>query len=177
MDVTIAAAGYSQTGSGSYAIAGWNHFAMVRESVTLVKGYLNGAPDATLAHPTVAGRAASTKMSLGQYDGSGDRFDGRVQAVKAWDVALNESQILSELVTYRPVHLFNIWAWWPMLPGSGERHLDYSGNGRHWTEVGTLSDEDPKDLAWGGPALAVIESGAVPPVLVPRYRTLMGVGT
>jgi hypothetical protein len=182
-------AAYSQLsvyqGGGGTSIAGsnfkaadWNHFAMVRESDTVLKGYQDGVLDITASHSTVSGRAVSNDLSFGDfYNDANVRFDGRVMAIKAWTVALTAAQVAAELPTIRPQRLDNIWAWWPCFPGSGERIRDYSGNGRHFTEVGTLSDEDPPPVGW-----AVLPGGGAlmaggPLLAAPPRRTLVGVGT
>ena len=154
----------------------WVHLAMVRESATVLKAYVDGALAMTVTSPSVSGRSAAGLMGFGDVHG-GIPFAGRVYAAKAWDTALLAGQVEDEMYLVRPRYLFGVWGWWPCFPGINERYLDYSGNGRHWTESGSLSDEDPPPVSWGAEALAVVTPSLSGVVATPRRRTLMGVGT
>ena len=127
----------------------WYHVAIVREGNTTLKSYLNGVLDSTCT-VSVASRTATTRMEFGAWSsGNNDPFSGRIQYIKAWNVALTAAEIAQEMYTVAPRKLANLWGWWPGRPGSGERAKDYSGNGRDFTEGGTLTDEDPPPISWG----------------------------
>jgi len=137
----------SPTGS-SVSYGSWQHWAMVRRNASNLDTYLNGALDAT-SNQNVSGRAAAAQLDIGNTNAASAYFNGRVFAIKAWNVALTAAEIQEEMRTIRPVRLANLWGWWPGRPGSGERAKDYSGNGRSLTEGGTLTDEDAGPISWG----------------------------
>ena len=90
-------------------------------------------------------------MEFGAWSaGNNDPFSGRIHAIKIWNTALTEAEIAQEVYTVAPRKLDSLWGWYPTRPGSGERAKDYSGNGRDWTEGGTLTDDDPPPISWGG---------------------------
>lgn len=128
----------------------WYHVAIVRESTTSLKSYLNGVYEQTCT-VSAASRTASSRMEFGAWSsGNNDPFSGRMHAIKIWDVALTAAEIAQEMNTVAPRKLANLWGWYPTRPGSGERAKDYSGNGRDFTEGGTLTDDDPPPISWGG---------------------------
>ena len=69
-------------------------------------------------------------------------LNGRCAGLKAWTAALSAGELTLEMDGVCPVRTSNLYAWWPCL-SDATRAQDYSGNGRHWTEVGTLTNEDP----------------------------------
>lgn len=128
----------------------WYHVAIVRESTTSLKSYLNGVYEQTCT-VSAASRSASSRMEFGAWSaGNNDPFSGRIHAIKIWNTALTEAEIAQEVYTVAPRKLDSLWGWYPTRPGSGERAKDYSGNGRDWTEGGTLTDDDPPPISWGG---------------------------
>jgi hypothetical protein len=135
---------------GTSAASTWYHAAMVRESTTSLKFYVDGVLLTTLA-ANVAARTASTVMTMGNWSGS-EQMNGRIAYVKAWTRALTIAEVVAEQSAIRPLDTTNLWGWWPIFPGAAERLLDYSGNGRNWTGTGTLTDEDPPPVSWGAPA-------------------------
>jgi hypothetical protein len=125
------------------------HVAMVRESATSCKVYLNGVLDATNVTSNAA-RPAATRMNIATRNAGTNPFNGLVSYGKAWTVALSAAEIASEMRSVRPLHqLNNLYAWWPMRAGATERAKDYSGRGRNWTENGTLVDEGDPPIWWG----------------------------
>ena len=128
----------------------WYHVAIVRESTTSLKSYLNGVYEQTCT-VSAASRSASSRMEFGAWSaGNNDPFSGRIHAIKIWNTALTEAEIAQEVYTVAPRKLDSLWGWYPTRPGSGERAKDYSGNGRSLTEGGTLTDDDPPPISWGG---------------------------
>lgn len=132
----------------------WVHLAMVRESATSQKLYVGGALTDTNTGSVGTSRTGGI-FDVGSYENVAAtvNLNGRVAAIKVWDAALTLDEIKSELPSVRPQRLTSLNAWYPGFPGSGERARDYSGGGRDWTEVGTLSDEDPPPLSYGAPLL------------------------
>lgn len=170
-DGTTFAVGRTSGGAGSFTInAGtalslntWYHGALVRDTgAGNLYAYLNGTLDATNSS-SIASRAASTRTECGgATTGNLSPFNGRMYAVKAWQAALTAAEIRNEMNLIRPARFANIHLWTPLLAGSGERVRDYSGAGRDWTEGGTLTDEAPPPVSWGGRSLFMI---TLPPTL------------
>lgn len=136
------------TNGSSVSYGSWQHWALVRRNASNLDTYVNGVLDATSTQ-SVSGRSAAAQLDIGNTNSASAYFNGRVFAIKAWNVALTAAEIQEEMRTIRPVRLANLWGWWPGRPGSGERAKDYSGNGRSLTEGGTLTDEDAGPISWG----------------------------
>jgi hypothetical protein len=156
----------------------WVHVALVRPDTTQLLGYVNGALRITASGSATGGRGAAGSMSVAKFYDVYSQLGGRTFALKIWQEALTAAQIAQEMHTILPRHWGSLWGWWPMLPGSGERTRDYGGNGRTWTENGTLSDTDHPPVSWGaGPITAgtVVSGGGGSPATV-FTMTLLGVG-
>lgn len=160
--------------TGSVMTAGtWYHFAAVRTSVTQVLVYIDGVVDITNNHGSVAGRTAATRQEFGGAESTnGDTFNGRVFAMKAWSTNLSVAEINQERFTILPCRWESLVGWWSGFPGSGERARDYSGLARNFTESGTLTDEDPPPVAYGGSGILEPFRTAAKskPRLQPRWR-------
>lgn len=158
----VGGAGGAGSGTAAVSVGSWYHVALVRESATSLKLYVNGSLDVTRT-TDVSARAATTTMNCG-VEFTVSPLNGRLAFAKAWSVSLTAAEVVQELQLGRPSRLASLYGWWPMLNGSGERTRDYSGNAHDWAEVGTLTDEDPPPVAWGaarGRRLAVASSAAV----------------
>ena len=82
---------------------------------------------------------------------------------KVWDAVLSQAELGQEIFSAKPVRTANLHIWSPHFPGSGERNLDYSGNGRDWTEAGTPTDGDGPPISWGSVSpLTLFEISGVP---------------
>lgn len=132
-------------GTTNISAGTWFHLMIVRESVTSLKLYVNGSLEVTLA-TSISGRAATARMAMGALGGGGeDTTVGVLAAWNAWTRALNATQVASQYSAAQAaaVDPTNLWAEWLMLAGAG-RVNDTSGNARHWTAHGTLTDvSDP----------------------------------
>lgn len=158
----------SSSGATSITAGNWYHVAIVRESLTSFKMYLNGAQEGTTITVSMSGRGALTNMRMGRVNGSGgDPLNGRLYAVKAWSRGLAVAEILSEMYSILPRDFTNLYGFWPMFLGSGERTRDYGGSAADWSETGTLTDEDPAPVGWGSAAWLF---PIVPEYLGPRIR-------
>lgn len=145
---SIAGVGTNIAGT-DIGVGNWNHIAMVRESQTSLKMYLNGALDGT-ATDNMTGRTSALRMEHGAIRTTNvQNSDSRVYAIKAWSAALTLAEIQLEQYSIRPRRLSNLYAYWPCRPGATERLKDYSGNGRDWTEAGTLTDEAEPPVTFG----------------------------
>jgi concanavalin A-like lectin/glucanase superfamily protein len=143
-------AGFQDQNSITLVAGTWYHFALVRESTTALKTYVNGSLSTTNTL-NVSGRTAATRMEVGgSYTANTQRVDGRVYAQKAWTTALTLAQVVQEMRVIRPRFTASLYGWWPHLPSAAERLKDYSGQGHDWTAGGTLTDEAPYPVPWGG---------------------------
>lgn len=67
-------------------------------------------------------------------------FPGRICGMKCWSASLTENELLAESNTLNLVRSADIFWYRPMNQATvADMLLDTSGNGRHLTEVGTLS--------------------------------------
>lgn len=158
--------GSSVDAGTTLTVGTWYHVALTWSSGSTQYGYLNGVEDMYLTGSTSLN---DTTILIG-YDNWSQQFNGRIAAIKMWRAAqLTEAEIAQEMNTILPVRTDNLYGWWPCFPGSGERVRDYSGNGRNWTENGTLSDEDPPPVSWGARPLPMPWVAAAPPIAIPRH--------
>lgn len=151
----------------------WYHLALVRESATSLKMYVDGVQRASIT-ADITGRLAATEMTVGDGTNRDSRMDGRVAYLKAWSAGLTAAEVQQEMQVILPRRTANLYGWWPTLPGATERARDYSGNGYSWTETGTLTDEDPPGVSWGAGGGWVSAAAAVAPSF---RRTLAALGT
>ena len=147
---------YNQAGGGAITDNGsvlstgtWYHIALVRNGTATMDAYLNGVLDASVSLD-VSSRNAITEMRFGSINGA-DRGDMRIAYVKAWSTNLTASEVQAEMHAIHPQQFTNLYGWWPCWTGSSERYKDYSGNGRNWTEAGTLTEENPPPVSYGAP--------------------------
>lgn len=128
--------------------ATWYHLTMVRRGVTDREIYLDGVSDITSSQDTT-GRSAGSGMFVGDIGVVSVWSNARFAGMKAWATDLSVAEIANEMSSIVPRTFPNLYGWWPVFPGSGERTRDYSGNGRDWTENGTLTDEAGPPVTWG----------------------------
>lgn len=160
---------YNQAGGGgifdngsTLSVGTWYHIVMVRNGTTTMDAYLNGVLDASVSLD-VSSRSAITEMRFGSINGA-DRADMRIAYVKAWSTNLSAAEIQAEMHTIRPQKFTNLYGWWPTWTGSGERVKDYSGNGRDWTEAGTLTEETPPPVSYGASETFTTYAGLAPQI-------------
>lgn len=124
----------------SLTVGIWSHLTIVRESATSIKMYLNGTLAGTNTR-AITGRTAATRMEHGAYRSANTlRSDSRVAYIKAWSAALTLLEVQAEKDVAGAVRTANLYGEWKTPIGS-DRVADTSGNGRNWTESGTLTDE------------------------------------
>lgn len=100
------------------------------------------------------------------FTGGGSlNFNGRLAAVKVWDAALSTAEIERERWTIRPQRMANLHIWSPLFLNS----TDFSGNGRNWTEGGTLAWEDGPPISWGSILQTPGFSAAATQIWLPGY--------
>lgn len=151
--VSVASASTSAAGP-SLTVGQWYHVALVRESVTSLKLYVDGVLVSTNTRD-VTGRTAVLLIEHGVLLTSSSPSDSRVDRIKAWSAALTIAEVQAEMWSIRPQRTDNLYGFWPTWTGA-DRITDYSGNGRDWTASGTLTDEDPAPVSWGAQSTRII---------------------
>jgi hypothetical protein len=136
--------------SASY---GWNHVAIRRNSNTSLDMIINGVPRVTLT-PNVSARVAATRLEVA-YD-----FPHALCNLFVYDAALTSNQILDQMSFAYPRRTANLREWLPLESGSA-RNVDFSGNGRDYTEVGTITNAD--GLLLTRPSLLIPRRAVAPP--------------
>ncbi len=132
----------------------WHKIAIVRENSTSLKLYVNDS----LVQTNTTSVSARTEnfLAFGKDSSASENApDCRIAGIKIWSASKTLAEIAVESQLLRPLDPTSLYGWWPVFPGSGERVRDYSGNGRDWTEVGTLTDEAPPPISWGAPLWVV----------------------
>jgi hypothetical protein len=139
--------GNTTNGSTELSTGVWYHLALVRTAANSHIIYLNGAVEETYTGTVPDGQDVAT-VRIGDHTSAG--CVSRLAAVKLYTASLTAAEIHIEMYTTLPKRTENLFAWLPCLNGSGERALDYSGNGRNFTEVGTITDDEHPPISWGG---------------------------
>lgn len=157
----IWANGGDAVGTTIISIGAWHHYALTYDGTTL-RAYLDGTQECTFAGGP--GALSSQVMKFGHdIETPDEHIDGRMMAIKVWSAALSAAEVASEMQTILPKRLANLNTFTPGFPGSGERARDYSGVGGNWTEDGTLTDEDPAPISWGGRIITPMRPAAGTP--------------
>lgn len=115
----------------------WYHMAMVRESATILKLYVNGKLDAPINTSSVASRAAISNIFVGRAQTGEDLANGVFEHVRLWNIALQRGDILKEMNSP-----------WPVIRPVGslirnttfltlDDTADQTGTARPWTLAGT----------------------------------------
>ena len=146
-----------QSEVASYATSyGWNHIAMRRNSSTSLDLIANGNTLGTLT-PDVSARIAPAQTRIG------NNFPHAFLSLFAYSAALSNEQIRDQMNFSNPRRTANLREWLPLESGSA-RSVDFSGNGRDFTEFGTLSNAD---------GLLLVR----PSLMIPRRACLLCVAT
>lgn len=114
--------------------------------------YLNGILEATYTQG-LGGRGASAGMKLGSrlVDVPGlSPFNGRIGQWRAWQSLITIPENTAEGLSISAVKA-GTWGDW-QTPAGATRVNDFSGNTRHWTANGTVTDEDGPVYPDGGGA-------------------------
>ena len=134
----------------------WYFYAVVRSGNAVSGGlrcYRAGISESLLT-AAISGSTPTattpTRLSLGN-DFWGDDGPSRVAALKIWSgVALTAAEIEAERWFYTPVRTTDLHLWSPFNDQDDSNFRDYSGNGRHWTETGTVAQSgiDGPPISW-----------------------------
>lgn len=137
--------GVNQTTGNTVAVAEvWQHVAIVRESVSVIKMYLNGALLINHTLQDITGRTAATNLRLGRGNTAGSFMAAKYAHWKMYPFALTEAQVRTDMYDLEP-QFTPIHHWSPIWPVA--RAKDFSANRYDWTENGTLTDTDGPPLS------------------------------
>lgn len=152
--VTVGGAQTTQIGSTVLSTGVWYDLDVVRESATSIRLYINGTLEVTNTR-NVSDRASATAMRVAIDQSGSNNAVIDVAYMKMFTVSPAAGQLVNERRQIRLASHSNVYGWWPMLKGS-QRNVDFSGNGRNWTENGTISDTAGPGLTWGADVSTVI---------------------
>jgi len=143
----------------------WKHLALVRESSTSAKIYVDGSLQVT---STVSvGTSRTANLIVAGFSGTaGYQAQGALAAVKIWDRALTAAEVAQEMRTIRPGSLLSINSWFPMLPG--RRTIDHI-YARNLTEA-NYSDADGPPVSWGASPIYVNSPTDADTIVQEGYR-------
>lgn len=136
--------------STNYGNNVWFFWALVGDASN-GHAYAGDLTTATLQHLSTAWGSVSfapTCFWLGN-NGWGEGANFRAANTMVFDVALTAAELEQLRWRYVPTLTTSQNVWSPHFAGATERLADYSGNGRNWTEAGTLTDEDGPPISWG----------------------------
>jgi hypothetical protein len=167
-------AGAGLNGDSGVAVdTSWTHVTMRRlasgDELTILAERADGTSGTgTTGADNGSSRAATASMRVNAGAGSTPTaiFDLDMFAMKIWDVQLTDAEVIQERRTIRPVRLTNLWGWYPGLNTSNDR----GGNGRDWTETGSVATGDNYAVAWGA-SMRLLPVGALAPA-APTLRTV-----
>lgn len=157
--ITPFVGGSAITTGSTLNVAQWYHFCYTIDA-TGEDGdfniYLDGALD---INATVDWPAGTDTLEFGN-DPDDEWLDGRIAYMKKWNAELTQSEVQQEMSIIRPNRTEDLVGWWPTYFGATERLRDYSGNGNDLTEAGTLTDEAPPGISYGGNNVQYIVAAA-----------------
>lgn len=151
-------------GTTTLVVDTWYHLAIIRTANNSLLLYLNGALEITNSR-NIADRALPVDIYIGADHGGTNPLNGWITNLKIWASALSVNQILTERRSIRPQTTPSMYGWWPTIKGS-TRALDFSGNGRTWTENGTIAEQDNPPTAWNGATPTLLRTSAI---ILPRF--------
>ena len=140
---------------------------------TDLKGYVSAeASSGWDGTGSVAGKAfTSTVLTIGSNNFTQPMNGCEFSNILVYNSALSSAALLNQKRRFLPFVTANINIWSPFIDTGENDFIDYSGNGRNWTETGTVSTgaADPP-ISWGAPSRRIIiPLGAAS---TPRTKTL-----
>lgn len=171
LQIRMAVGGTTSNPSGTDLVAGtWYHLALVRESSTSLKLYVNGQLDITNTQD-ITGRVANTDLRFLGRSATTDPSNCRIALPKMWaGYGMNLAEVQRERLNIEPQRAENIYGGWLLSPG--DRDEDYSGYRHHFTRAGTLTYEEGPPVGWKvmpTAAKAAAAAKAPPPFQRPNY--------
>ena len=108
---------------------------------------------------------AFTQFLIGNYDtDTGSGVDADFAAIKYWDAALTDAELMLEAYSLRPRRTADLNRWSPGFHSVlADAIKDYSGNGRDWSQYGTPAVADGPPVGWGAP------------IWIPQYAVASGI--
>ena len=155
VDIVAAVNGGAGSTTATWTVGTTRHMCLRRSSSSsldlIVDGVLIGS-DTTAAGTS---RTLTAMESGSGIAGAGARWNGHKFGEKAWSASLTEAEIVNEMRTMYPKRTANLYAYWPGIASTAaDAALDLSGNGRAWTNNGTISVEDNgAGVSWGAPVI------------------------
>lgn len=142
------------TGGSAATVDKWVHWALVRNSVSDIRIYIDLAEDAQVTLD-ITGRVAADICSIGRLSVGGAGFvplDAEVAFTRIWSTSLSLAEITAERLSRRAVKTANLFGDYPMLD-SATAGSDVSGNGNHFTVNGTITTGASEPPLIAGPSL------------------------
>jgi len=132
--------GTTQIGDGS-----WHHIAAVLDG-TNVSVFVDGSLDLEgTFNNTVTGNGTDD-LSFGHSPWASEYYNGLLDEIRIWNVALTESQIQSYRATELTGNETGLVGYWNFNEGTGTTLTDLSGNGNHGTINGATWNDDGAPL-------------------------------
>lgn len=163
VDVVAAVNGGPGSTTATWTVGSTRHMCLRRSSSSSLDLIVDGV---LIGSDTTAAGTSRTLTAMESGSGIGGlyaRWDGHKFGEKAWSASLTEAEIVNEMRTMYPKRTANLYAYWPGIANTAaDAAADLSGNGRSWTNNGTISVEDNGvGVSWG--AAPIIGSWVQPP--------------
>jgi hypothetical protein len=142
-------------GSDTCALDTWYHVAIVRESATALKLYVDGVQSGATCTTDVSGRSAVGGEWIGNFHGV-YYSDIEIAGFKSWSRALTATEINDEAGQYLPVDSTDLVSCSPFTVESGspadvaEALTAQNGTAFSATDSITLGATEPSGVVWGG---------------------------
>lgn len=146
-------AGVVISGTTALSTNTWYGFGMTfndsLDDTTLYLSTIDGAVTQEVQATEDTGAQTINSLRIGVDGNSGDGLastSSRVACVKMWNRLLTIDELRSEFAQQVPADPTSLYGWWPLLTDTD--FVDYSGNGRNWTEQGNLNAADAFPVPW-----------------------------
>ncbi len=144
-------------GLSAWTVGAWQ-FVAFTVNAAAINGYVAIATAAALSTFSATATGGSTwftptNLRIGQ-DHSSNASDAVAYNYKLYQAVLTQAEIEDERWSILPKRTANLVAWHPFLTGT--RTSDYSGNARTLTENGTVTEDSPPPLGWGGRSTRIV---------------------
>lgn len=141
----------AQRGSNgtAYTVGEWHHYALVSNTAanSAFTFYRDGVSDITGTWAATAGIQTGSGGRIWTSDDPWNELaDARYANIQVWESQLTVAQIQNQMEQYVPIADFgNLFAWWPCVSNGT---VDLSGNGRTFTQNGTVTAADGPPIPW-----------------------------
>lgn len=159
--------------TSAYSIGNLAHVCMRRTAINNIDLIINGVLQQSLTNDFTGRSTPTNEQNIGFYR-LGGRFsmgaNNSISHYYAYQAALSLPEILDQMYFAYPRRTANLREWLPLESGSA-RNVDFSGNGRDFTEFGTISNAD--GLLLVRPSLMIPRRAVAPPPPVYYASPLM----